>query len=333
MSWFRYYESALDDPKVQRLPGELFKSWVNILCLAKRHRGVLPSLTDIAFALRKSEEITQKTISQLKQAGLLDEMEIGLQPHNWNERQFQSDVSTARVKRFRERHKIAPETPSEYRVQSQTTEQKEREDPAAIAAPPIEDAHEQVAEVQVVDDRGPEVLPSSTPATGDLPAACADQPSIGGMGAALGMGAEALGDGNGNLGGNGKARRAGDDARDAWNTVAARCGWPTVQRFSEARQKALTARLAEIGGFDGWQTMLAKAEASDFLSGRSARTDGHSNWSMTFDWATKPANLTKIMEGNYDNKSPGPATANGRGPTAGFAAAALALRDKEYSGL
>jgi len=214
-----------------------------------------------------------------------------------------------------------------------TLDQGPREDPAAIAAPPVEDAHEQVAEVQVVDDRGPEVLPSSPPAAGDLPAACADQPSLGGMGAALGMGAEALGDGNRNLGGNGKARRASDDARDAWNTVAARCGWPTVQRFSDARQKRLIARLAEIGGFDGWQTMLAKAEASDFLSGRASRSDGHSNWAFTFDWATKPDNLTKIMEGNYDNKSPGAPAANGRGPTAGFAAAALALRDKQYSGL
>lgn len=125
-------------------------------------------------------------------------------------------------------------------------------------------------------------------------------------------------------GGNGKARRACDDARDAWNAAASRCGWPTVQRFHEARKKALTARLADIGGLDGWATMLAKLEASPWIRHQPC---------CTFDWVLKPANLTKIMEGNYDNKSPGAPAANGHGTSAGFAAAASLLRDKVYSGL
>jgi len=31
--WFRMYAEVLDDPKVQRLSGDEFKAWVNILCL------------------------------------------------------------------------------------------------------------------------------------------------------------------------------------------------------------------------------------------------------------------------------------------------------------
>jgi len=30
--WFRFYAESVNDPKVQRLPAHLFKTWVNILC-------------------------------------------------------------------------------------------------------------------------------------------------------------------------------------------------------------------------------------------------------------------------------------------------------------
>jgi hypothetical protein len=40
----------------------------------------------------------------------------------------------------------------------------------------------------------------------------------------------------------------------------------------------------------------ALVEGSDFLSGRSGK------WSASFDWLIKPANLTKVLEGNYANK-------------------------------
>ena len=49
--WFRFYAEALNDPKVQRLDGETFKGWVNLLCLAKAHDGTLPDIPDIAFGL------------------------------------------------------------------------------------------------------------------------------------------------------------------------------------------------------------------------------------------------------------------------------------------
>ena len=102
--WWRSHASALDDPKVQRLPGDLFKSWFNVLCIASLRDGILPPLPDIAFALRKSEEATSKVLDQLKDAGLLDVTEAGMTPHNWTGRQYKSDVSNERVKRFRERH-------------------------------------------------------------------------------------------------------------------------------------------------------------------------------------------------------------------------------------
>lgn len=99
-------------------------------------------------------------------------------------------------------------------------------------------------------------------------------------------------------------------AVSAYNRAADAAGWPKVQRMTPVRSKALRARLAECGGVEGWEVALRRAQESDFLCGRTAKP-----WSgFGFDWLTKSANFTKLMEGNYDNRtgahhaSPGDAT-------------------------
>lgn len=129
--WFRVYDGLLDDPKVQRLPAELFRYLVNLWCLASRHNGELPELNDIGFALRISPDQAAQLLSQLGEAGLIDEGENGPIPHNWNARQFKSDVSTERVRQFRKRHETvsgtANETPPDTEQIQNRTDQKERE--------------------------------------------------------------------------------------------------------------------------------------------------------------------------------------------------------------
>ena len=100
--WFRFYDEALDDPKVQLLPPERFKVWVNLLCLACRHDGKLPPIADVAFALRMARDEAGECLLDFTQRGLLDQYEEQFSPHNWAKRQYRSDVSTDRVKRFRE---------------------------------------------------------------------------------------------------------------------------------------------------------------------------------------------------------------------------------------
>lgn len=112
MKWFRFYSDALDDPKVQRLPAELFKAWVNILCVASRHGGVLPSSEDIQFALRLSESEVGRVLDDLKARGLIDEVGDHLEPHNWSKRQYKSDNVTLRVQKNRAQGNV-PETPDE----------------------------------------------------------------------------------------------------------------------------------------------------------------------------------------------------------------------------
>ncbi len=109
--WFRFYHEVLDDPKVQRLPAELFRVWVNCLCLAARNDGQIPPLSDVSFAFRETPEHCEILLQELVKAGLLDCFKGGiLRPHNWDSRQFKSDSSTERVKRFRERSKKVSET-------------------------------------------------------------------------------------------------------------------------------------------------------------------------------------------------------------------------------
>ena len=101
--WFRYYDDALDDPKVQRLAPHLFRAWVNMLCLASKGGGKLPAVSDIGFKLRLSEIDAQGAVDELILAGLIDIAPNGsLSPHNWNSRQYSSDNSADRTRKWRE---------------------------------------------------------------------------------------------------------------------------------------------------------------------------------------------------------------------------------------
>ena len=72
--------------------------------------------------------------------------------------------------------------------------------------------------------------------------------------------------------------------------------FPHLTKLSEARKKAIRARLKTYT-LDEMQLMFQKAEASSFLKGKNNR-----NWSANFDWMIKDANMSKILDGNYDDK-------------------------------
>lgn len=111
MDWLRLYSGVLNDPKVQRLPLSAFKGWINLLCLANESepRGSLPGQEELAFALRLSDGEATELVDRLKSAGLLDECDGVLSPHNWDGRQYASDDVNARVARHREKKRsVAP---------------------------------------------------------------------------------------------------------------------------------------------------------------------------------------------------------------------------------
>lgn len=99
------------------------------------------------------------------------------------------------------------------------------------------------------------------------------------------------------------------EAVSIYNDAASRTGWPSVQKMTPNRSKQIRGRLADCGGVDGWRCAVERAEQSDFLSGRTDRP-----WAgFGFDWLVKSANFTKLMEGNYDNRT----QQNNRQPTNG----------------
>lgn len=133
--WFRFYDDALDDEKVQLLPDSHFRAWVNLLCLASKNDGVLPPLEAIAFRLRKSLEDTSVLLDEFYARQLLDHVEvedapITYTPHNWKERQYKSDVSTDRVKQFRKRERNVSLTVSETPPETDNREQIQKDSEA-----------------------------------------------------------------------------------------------------------------------------------------------------------------------------------------------------------
>lgn len=134
--WFRVYDDLVDDPKVQRLSAENFRALVNLWCLTSRNGGTLPPADDIAFSLRMRPDKVAALLAGLRNAGLLDDemTENGnvTRPHNWQRRQFKSDVSTGRVKRHRERQgnvsSTVSETPPDTETDTETDSSSLRSD-------------------------------------------------------------------------------------------------------------------------------------------------------------------------------------------------------------
>lgn len=134
--WYRSHADKLNKPKVQRLSDKLYRAWDSLLCVACQFGGVLAPLADTAFLLRKSEKETQSLIDQLIALDFFVKTEHGIEPHQWNEHQYKSDVSTDRVQRHRERQRNVScnvdETPSDSETESEAdTEQKEKDNSAA----------------------------------------------------------------------------------------------------------------------------------------------------------------------------------------------------------
>jgi len=126
-----------------KLSDKNFRWWFNFICVAADHDGILPSHADLVAEFRTSDATITNAIDALVSAKLLVHDETGVHPHNWNGLQYKNDVSTERVKRFRERRETVSETSSESEADTEAdTEQKvEKGKSGAVApSPPVADA-------------------------------------------------------------------------------------------------------------------------------------------------------------------------------------------------
>ena len=85
-------------------------------------------------------------------------------------------------------------------------------------------------------------------------------------------------------------------SRELYDSV---CGsYPRPVNLSEARKEELRARLSDGYTVKDFRKLFELAEASDFLKGENDR-----GWSATFDWLIADANMAKVLDGNYENRS------------------------------
>ncbi len=105
MPWLRLWDRTLDLSKAQKLDGETFKGWMNLLMLANRQnsRGKLPCQDEIAFSLRTDHASVRTLISNLLAAKLVDKKGQDLYMHDWEAWQPNEKTNADRAREWRER--------------------------------------------------------------------------------------------------------------------------------------------------------------------------------------------------------------------------------------
>jgi len=79
---------------------------------------------------------------------------------------------------------------------------------------------------------------------------------------------------------------------------------PKAKELNDRRRAAIRARAkGRLDYIDTFKEVFSKAEASDFLTRRKRPPgDRHENWRPNLDWLLNESNMTKVLEGSYDNK-------------------------------
>ena len=110
MQWFRMYSEFAHDPKIQSMSESYQRRLIMLFCL--RSCDVLGTLhsDDIAFHLRITSEEMEETKKVFLAKGFIDKYWNIL---NWEKRQYVSDSSTYRTRKYRERAKNVTGTSQE----------------------------------------------------------------------------------------------------------------------------------------------------------------------------------------------------------------------------
>ena len=108
MKWFRLYHEIIEDPKTGTLTDEQFRLFIEILCLASIERNsgnTNLTVTETEWKLRRN---IKAPLQELLSRGIVtfqkrSDGEDTLYVPKWKKRQYQSDTSTPRVQKHREK--------------------------------------------------------------------------------------------------------------------------------------------------------------------------------------------------------------------------------------
>jgi len=145
MQWFRLHNKLLNDPVVQALSPDHFKIYINVLCHASsiNRGGYVGTLHETSFALRETIQAVTSCFNVLQGVGLIVTNETDgetFQIPQWKKKQYESDSSTDRVKKHREkvkRSKTVTVTPPDTEADTEQIQIK-KESRASRFAPPTQ---------------------------------------------------------------------------------------------------------------------------------------------------------------------------------------------------
>lgn len=109
-----------------------------------------------------------------------------------------------------------------------------------------------------------------------------------------------------------------NDLQAAWNELTT-APIPKALEMNGGRRRNAEARLRERG-VHVMRDVFRKINDTPFCRGENDR-----GWRATIDWALKPANITKVLEGNYGTKRPVPVGRTGAPAPGKYAALASPL--------
>ena len=120
--WFRFHRKVVHNYTVQSLDPAMFRMWINLMCLADDD-GLLPPIDAVSFALHETKESVSSAFQTLQNETLIETDGETFHIARWKEKQYKSDTSTERVKRFRNRQRNVSETPQIQNRTEADTEQ------------------------------------------------------------------------------------------------------------------------------------------------------------------------------------------------------------------
>ena len=123
MKWFRFYYEVIDDSKVAMMSDKTFRIWVLAMCNAgelDRDGNVPVTDKELAWRIRESEEVVSGAIQQLEELDIIETKNGRRRFRNWQKRQWKSDDSRDRVKRFRNGHVTVTVTPPDTDTDTDT---------------------------------------------------------------------------------------------------------------------------------------------------------------------------------------------------------------------
>ena len=304
MQWGRLYGEWAHDLKIQTLPEAFQRRHAMLLCM--HIEGLTsPADEDAAFYMRVTLADWLETKAAFLARGLLDETNHLI---NWERRQYKSDNSAARTRKYREtspdRHSDVTVTPPDTESDTDTeTEAKEKKSPPA---PPPGG--------EVADDAWPRPeSPADSPLPGEK-AGASETVSPSGLAEAAAPTHEKHPSSNpaeplehqGRSDGVKPLRGTLRGTAEAYNRLLPHLPPHQVWSDRDVRHFQRNRQLDPARGSpEFWiEKIFPQVAQSPFLSGRVPAKRGPP-WRASLPWLLNPDNVAKILNGHYAGESGG----------------------------